>query len=70
MENPMKLRFLGSNSTGGQSPTLYETDRGTFVIQGWKVLDTEALSAMNIPDHETAIEVPMALLDFAPHSVS
>lgn len=64
----MKLRFLGSTSTGGQSPTLYETDHETFVIQGWKVLDAEALSAMNIPDHETAIEVPKALLNFAPRS--
>lgn len=64
----MKLRLLGSNSTGGQSPTLYETDRGTYVIQGWKVADTEALSAMNIPNHETAIEVPKALLDFAQRS--
>lgn len=64
----MKLRFLGSTSTGGQSPTLYETDHETFVIQGWKVLDAEALSAMNIPDHETAIEVPKALLNFTPRS--
>ena len=66
----MKLRFLGSNSTGGQSPTLYETDRDTLVIQGWKVLDSEALAAMNIPDHETAIEVPKTLLDFAPRPAS
>lgn len=61
----MKLFFLGTSSGGGGCPTLFETDRDTYVIQGWKVLDPEALAAMDIPDHETAIEVPTALLGFA-----
>jgi hypothetical protein len=62
----MKLTFLGTSSQDGSCPTLYATDRGTFVIQGWKVLDDEALADMDIPDHETAIEVPPALLRFVP----
>jgi len=45
---------------------LYATDRGTFVVQGWKVLDPEALGQMDIPDHETVIEVPPALRGFVP----
>ncbi len=62
----MKLRFLGKNSTPGDSPTLYETDRDTYVLQGWKVTDAEALSQMRIPSHETCIEVPKALMQHLP----
>jgi hypothetical protein len=60
----MQLTFLGSTSNNGGSPTLYATDRDTFVVQGWKVLDAEALAQLNIPDHETVIEVPRALLAY------
>ncbi len=31
----MRLRFLGKNSVPGDSPTLYATDRNSFVVQGW-----------------------------------
>jgi hypothetical protein len=33
----MRLRFLGKETQGGGSPTLYATDRNTYVVQGWKV---------------------------------
>jgi hypothetical protein len=39
----VKLSFLGSTSQEGQCPTLYATDRDTFVVQGWAVTDPEAL---------------------------
>jgi hypothetical protein len=96
----MRLRFLGKATQGGGSPTLYATDRNTYVVQGWKVkvqddsveiphrllqhiesgtylgalmadtgrgsfvlsgqpvTDAEALSQMDIPGHETCVEVP------------
>ena len=96
----MRLTFLGKNTQGGGSPTLYATDRDTYVVQGWKVhgepakveiphrllghaepgtsfggelrdtgrgsfllsgqpvTDLEALEQMNIPDHETSVEIP------------
>ena len=62
----MKLTFLGSESKVGESPTLYSTDRDTFVVQGWRVTDAEALAAMTIPGHETTVEIPAALLRFLP----
>lgn len=62
----MKLTLLGSESDNGGSPTLYATDQGTYMVQGWKVTDPEALSAMRIPGHETVVEIPAALLRFAP----
>jgi hypothetical protein len=96
----MRLTFLGKETQGGGSPTLYATDRDTYVVQGWKVdgqatqveiphrllghaeigkclgtplndtgqgsfilsgepvTDAEALVQMDIPGHETCVEVP------------
>jgi hypothetical protein len=96
----MQLTFLGKATQGGGSPTLFGTDRGTYVVQGWKVAaardsveiphrllaylepgtylgalltdtgrgsftltgrrvtDGTTLSQMDIPGHETCVEVP------------
>ncbi len=95
----MRLTFLGKATQGGGSPTLFATDRDTYVVQGWKVsegqgrveiprrllahlerdtalgvalhdtgrgtyvlsgapvTDPEALGQMDIPGHETCVEV-------------
>jgi hypothetical protein len=95
----MQLTFLGKETQGGGSPTLFATDRDTYVVQGWKVpgrpasveipagllrhlaglpcldaalqdtgqgsyvlagepvIDTGALAQMDIPGHETCVEV-------------
>ncbi len=45
----MKLTYLGKVTDLGESPTLYATDRGTYVVQGWKVDDAEPLAEMKIP---------------------
>jgi hypothetical protein len=58
----MKVRLIRSTSNTGTCPTVYATDRGTFVVQGTRVTDAEALAAMDIPAHETVIEVPLDLL--------
>ncbi len=62
----MHLTFIGkdpaSNPTG--SPTVYQTDRGSWVVQGWIVNDAEALATMNIPAGESAVEIPDRLLQF------
>jgi hypothetical protein len=57
----MRLRFLGKNSVPGDSPTLYATDRDTYVVQGWKVTDPEVLAKLDPADDETCVEVPAAL---------
>jgi hypothetical protein len=62
----MKLRFLGKESTPNDSPTLYETDRDTLLVQGYLVTDPEALSQMRIPDGETVVEVPKGLMKYLP----
>jgi hypothetical protein len=47
----MRLTFLGKETQGGGSPTLFATDRDTYVVQGWKVADDEA-----------SVEIPPRLL--------
>ena len=37
----MKLTFLGKDSTPNDSPTLYATDRDTYLVQGYVVIDPE-----------------------------
>jgi hypothetical protein len=41
---------------------VFETDRGTYVVQGSIVTDPEALASVNLPAHETLVEVPTELL--------
>lgn len=59
----MKLKFLGKDSTPTNSPTLYATDQHSYVIQGWIVTDAATLTELTVPDDETLVEVPAALLD-------
>lgn len=62
----MRLTLIGkdpdSNPTG--SPTVYRTDRESWVVQGWVVTDPDALAQMDIPDGETAVEIPDRMLQF------
>lgn len=45
----MQLRFLGKNSTGGDCPTLYATDRDTYLVQGWKIFANDLLMQLDVP---------------------
>ncbi|MGH3327544.1 MAG: hypothetical protein ACRDPT_07105 [Streptomycetales bacterium] len=61
----MRARFLGKdpNSQVDNSPTLFATDRVTYIAQGWKVTDPQALADTGpVPDHETLIEIPEDVL--------
>ncbi|WP_308250876.1 hypothetical protein [Nonomuraea rhizosphaerae] len=59
----MRMRLLGSTSEAGACPTLYETDRGTIVVQGLQLTDKEALADLrDVLDGETAVEVPRELI--------
>jgi hypothetical protein len=49
----VQLTFLGKSTQGGGSPTLYATDRDTYVAQGSAV-----------PGHEASVEIPMRLLEY------
>lgn len=62
----MQLTFIGkdpdSNPTG--SPTVYRTDRDSWVVQGWVVTNPEVLAQMEIPEGETCVEIPDRILPF------
>lgn len=62
----MRLTFIGKDpdSTPTGSPTVYRTDRGSWVVQGWVVDDPAALATMNIPDGETCVEIPDRMIPF------
>jgi hypothetical protein len=58
----MKLTRLPGTCKNGTCPTVYETDRGTYVVQGYVVTDAEALTALGLPSGEAAVEIPRDLL--------
>ncbi|MEV1009082.1 hypothetical protein [Streptomyces sp. NPDC049881] len=62
----MELTFVAKDpeSEPSGSPTLYRTDRGTWVVQGWVVTDPEALAEMSIPEGETCVEIPARMIPF------
>ena len=66
----MRAQFLGKDpdSQVGNSPTLFatdRTDRKTYIVQGWKVTDQQALADVGpVPDHEVLNEIPEDVLMF------
>lgn len=65
----MTLHMLGKdpNSPEGKSPTVYYDDvADKYLVQGLKVLDEERLSQMDLPDHETVVEIPKYMVKFFP----
>ena len=66
MEEIMRIRFVAKDpdSVPDQSPTLYKTDRDSWLVQGWVVTDRATLAEMNIPEGETVVEIPDRLVPF------
>ncbi|MCI0685788.1 MAG: hypothetical protein L0Y54_00920 [Sporichthyaceae bacterium] len=63
----MRLRFLGTESKNGNCPTVYATDRDTYVVQGWTVTDPDALADLrDVLPGETFVEIPKALVKHLP----
>ncbi|MFI2366624.1 hypothetical protein [Promicromonospora sp. NPDC019610] len=67
----MRVQFLGKDpeSSDTNSPTLFATDRQdrtSYLVQGWRVTDSEALAGVGeIPAHETIVEIPVEIIDMA-----
>jgi hypothetical protein len=57
----MKLEtYIGSGCHGGSCPTIYRSDRGTFVVQG-SVINPSEVNNLSIPANEGVVEIPLAL---------
>jgi hypothetical protein len=66
-----RLRFLGKETQGGGSPTLFDTDetmygKEVYVLQGWKITDPAVLAELGVPGHEAVIAVPKKLMMHLP----
>ena len=55
---------VAASCTSGHCPTVYRTNRGTFVVQGYAVTGEDA--GVNLPDGESLVEIPIELLSQAP----
>lgn len=55
MQDP-KLTQIRGGCEGDDCPKVFETDRGTFVVQG------DFFPQVRTPDGETAVEIPAELL--------
>jgi hypothetical protein len=60
----MKLKRLSGGCFDGTCPTIYESDRGTIVVQGYTVNDTDVVSSdVTLAPGETLVEIPPELLE-------
>jgi len=55
-----KLTLVATMCGGGSCPTVYRTDRGTLVVQGYTVTADDV--NMDLPPGEQLVEIPMDLL--------
>ncbi|GGK42992.1 hypothetical protein GCM10010124_39760 [Pilimelia terevasa] len=45
-----------------ECPSLYRTDRDSFLVQGWVVTDRDALATLDVPEGEAVVENPARML--------
>ena len=55
-----QLTLIKKLCAGGSCPTVYQTDRGTFVVQGYTV--TAETAGLDLPAGEQLVEIPAELL--------
>jgi len=60
----MKLRLIdGDGGCGGEAcPSIYETDRGTYVVKGWRISDSIKKN-ISLTTGEDAIEIPTDIIE-------
>ena len=64
---PTLLNHLAMDGLGGvvttiAPPIVSVTNSGNYILQGTHVTDTEALSQMTIPAHETCVHIPRSAM--------
>jgi hypothetical protein len=59
-ENAPKLTLVTSLCGSGTCPTVYRTDRGTLVVQGYTVTPNNV--GLDLPAGEQLVEIPADLL--------
>lgn len=64
----LNLRTISSYCGTGTCPTVYDSGRGTIVVQGYAVTGSHA--GVTLPDGEQLVEIPFELLVNAARSLS
>jgi len=66
---PLNLRTLAATDCGGGTcPTIYDSGRGTIIVQGYLV--PAAGSGVTLPSGEQLVEIPVDLLTSAARTIS
>jgi hypothetical protein len=65
MRGHVMLRWLSGESSckNGTCPTLWGTENGDYVVQGYVIIDPERLAELNLPEGETAVVIPATVLE-------
>ena len=51
------------NCKNGTCPTLWGAENGDYVVQGYVITDPERLAQLDLPEGETAVLIPAAVLE-------
>jgi hypothetical protein len=57
---PLNLEIVTTYCSSNTCPTVYRSDKGTLVVQGYTV--TADRAGVNLPDGEMLVEIPAELL--------
>ncbi|MBT8228532.1 MAG: hypothetical protein HKP61_00895 [Dactylosporangium sp.] len=60
---PRLMGYLANDGLPGEvttiaPPVVYVNEKGNYLVRGREVREAEVLSQMDIPDHESCVEVP------------
>lgn len=63
----MKLTLVAKDWPSGcllkHCPAIYESDRGSFVVQGAIVRPADVPAELDIPEDESIVEIPRAVME-------
>ncbi|MFE3630775.1 hypothetical protein [Streptomyces sp. KS 21] len=64
MGAPLRKLSGDPECKNGTCPTLWGTDDGKdYVVQGYVITDSERLAQLDLPEGETAVMIPAAVLE-------
>jgi len=61
-KNRLRMTKAYSGCSAGPCPTVYETNTGELVIQGYKIIGRDRADA-TVPAHEDIVRIPRELIE-------
>jgi hypothetical protein len=65
-QSKMGLHVVASSCSAGSCPTIYRTDHGTLLVQGYMITEQ---TGVELPHGEMLVEIPVELLAEAARAV-